>query len=171
MRTIINKPLPLFRRMSARRPVSLVLRRPHHRTTRQRRAVLAALRATESHPTAEELYRAVRAKEPRVSLATVYRNLRVLVELGHARELPHARGQSRFDANLAPHAHITCTSCGQIRDIADPLGARFYGQIAKRHGVVVESHHVEFLGLCNACARRSAHSRPSGRAALAGRRG
>src|SRR5713226_5080679 len=84
------------------------------RLTGPRRVVLDVLRSTESHPTAEWVHRVVRRRLPRVSLGTVYRNLRLLVGEGLVAEIqgPHAR----FDANLEAHHHFTCVRCGRILD-------------------------------------------------------
>src|SRR6266851_3125600 len=88
------------------------------RLTGPRRVVLDVVRATESHPTAEWVHRMVRRRLPRVSLGTVYRNLRVLVAEGLVKELsgPHAR----FDGNLSEHHHFTCLACGRISDVQAP---------------------------------------------------
>src|SRR6266436_2344636 len=69
------------------------------RLTGPRRMILDVLRGTESHPTAEGVHRLVRRRLPRVSLGTVYRNLRLLVAQGLAAEIPGPH--SRFDANMA----------------------------------------------------------------------
>src|SRR5437899_13101288 len=77
------------------------------RLTRPRRIILDVVRATDAHPTAAFVYRRVRRRLPRVSLATVYRNLRMLAAEG----LLAARADTarlRFDRNLGPPAHFTC---------------------------------------------------------------
>src|SRR5216684_8855430 len=88
------------------------------RLTGPRRVVLDVVRATESHPTAEWVHRMVRRRLPRVSLGTVYRNLRVLVAEGMVKELsgPHAR----FDGNLREHQQDPCLTCGPISDVQPP---------------------------------------------------
>ena len=82
------------------------------RLTGPRRVVLDVVRATETHPTAEWVHRMVRRRLPRVSLGTVYRNLRLLVAEGLVKELPGPH--ARFDGNLSEHHHFTCLSCGRI---------------------------------------------------------
>src|SRR5262249_10873483 len=88
------------------------------RLTGPRRVVLEVLRGTDAHPTAEIVHRLVRRRLPRVSLGTVYRNLRLLVAEGLAAEIqgPHAR----FDANMDAHHHFTCMRCGRIVDVDGP---------------------------------------------------
>ena len=83
------------------------------RLTGPRRVILEVLRGTESHPTAERVHRLVRRRLPRVSLGTVYRNLRLLVAEGLAGEIPGPH--ARFDANLDAHHHFTCVRCEKRR--------------------------------------------------------
>jgi len=92
------------------------LRAPGLRRTRQRRIILEVVRATDAHPTAASVYRRVRRRLPRVSLATVYRNLRTLAAEGFVAERADPSG-ARFDGNTAPHDHFTCVACGRIYDV------------------------------------------------------
>jgi Fe2+ or Zn2+ uptake regulation protein len=86
------------------------------RLTRPRRIILDVVRATDAHPTAAFVYRRVRRRLPRVSLATVYRNLRMLAAEGFLAERADAAGM-RFDGNTGPHDHFTCLACGRIYDV------------------------------------------------------
>ena len=131
------------------------------RLTGPRRAILEVLRGTESHPTAEWVHRVVRRRLPRVSLGTVYRNLRLLVAEGLASEIPGPH--ARFDANLAAHHHFTCLRCGCILDVdgplAEPHAAALRGRVAARTGLAITHHRIEFFGRCPRC--RSSRSRSS----------
>src|ERR1043166_8770352 len=98
------------------------LRAAGRRLTRARRIILEVVRASEAHPSAAVVYRAVRRRLPRVSLATVYRNLRMLAADGLLSERADAAGM-RFDGNTADHDHFTCVACGRIYDVPAP-GAR-----------------------------------------------
>src|SRR5258705_29932 len=89
------------------------------RLTGPRRVVLDVVRATGSHPTAEWVHQMVRRRLPRVSLGTVYRNLRLLVAEGLAKELPGPH--ARFDGNLSENHHFTCIGCGRISDVQAPI--------------------------------------------------
>src|ERR1700716_2832227 len=88
------------------------------RLTGPRRLVLQVVRGTEAHPAAEWVHRVVRRRLPRVSLGTVYRNLRLLVAEGLAAEIPGPH--ARFDANMEAHHHFTCVRCGRIVDASGP---------------------------------------------------
>src|SRR5215475_13607127 len=122
------------------------------RLTGPRRAILDVLRGTDSHPTAEWVHRVVRRRLPRVSLGTVYRNLRLLVAEGLAAEIPGPH--ARFDANLEAHHHFTCVRCGRILDVD--------GRIAARTGLSITHQRIEFFGRCLQC--RPASRRPRRRA-------
>ncbi len=71
---------------------------------------------TQSHPTAEQIYRAVNRTDPRASLATVYKSLHALERAGLVREL--TLGQAvRFEYNAGPHHHFVCERCGRVEDL------------------------------------------------------
>src|SRR6266536_2462134 len=137
-----------------------VLRARGLRLTGPRRVVLDVLRSTESHSTAEWVHRVVRRRLPRVSLGTVYRNLRLLVGEGLVAEIqgPHAR----FDANLEAHHHFTCVRCRRILDVAGPLAEphaeALRGRISARTGLAITHQRIEFFGRCPQC--QSAKVRP-----------
>lgn len=136
------------------------------RLTGPRRVVLEVLRGTESHPTAEWVHRVVRRRLPRVSLGTVYRNLRLLVAEGLVAEIqgPHAR----FDANLDAHHHFTCVRCGRILDVdgplAEPHAEALRGRISSRTGLAITHQRIEFFGRCPQCQSAKARPRRSRRA-------
>src|SRR5262245_60728321 len=87
------------------------------RPTRQRRAIFAALSTRHDHPTAETLHRAVRARVPDLSLATVYTTLEILVGAGLAGRLVGPDGVARYDARTDGHDHLRCLGCGRIDDV------------------------------------------------------
>lgn len=139
------------------------------RLTDQRRLVLSAVRATDSHPTAEWVHAAVRKHLPRVSLATVYRNLRLLARHGFLAEI-HAGPSVRFDARVRRHHHFTCSACGRIFDLEEPVDPRLDARVAARTGFRVSHHRIEFYGLCAGCGRGRARRPARRRSAAAGRR-
>jgi Fur family transcriptional regulator, peroxide stress response regulator len=127
------------------------------RLTRPRRLILDVVRATDAHPTAAFVYQKVRRRLPRVSLATVYRNLRMLAAEGFLAERADAGGL-RFDGNTGPHDHFTCLTCGRIYDVPardDRSGQR---RVAARTGFEVLDHRTEYYGRCGACRRQSGRS-------------
>lgn len=89
---------------------------PIERKSRQRDAILNDLKSRYDHPTAKELYHSVRECIPNLSLGTLYRNLSQLEENGQIIRISDGTND-RFDANIAPHAHFKCLSCGKLYDI------------------------------------------------------
>ena len=135
---------------------SAALRDVGLRLTGPRRLVLEVVRASDAHPTAEAVHQMVRRRLPRVSLGTVYRNLRLLVAQGLVKEL--AGPQARFDCNLSEHHHFTCLACGRIADVAGPLtephSRALMSRVASSGRFSVTHHRIEFYGRCADCRRK-----------------
>lgn len=85
--------------------------------SRQREALLTELRSRKDHPTAEDLYLSLRAVLPNYSLGTVYRNLADLSADGVIMKITSGYGPERYDGNVKPHGHFTCTKCGRVIDL------------------------------------------------------
>ena len=124
------------------------LRATGRRLTRARRLILEIVRASDAHPSAAAVYRDVRRRLPRVSLATVYRNLRMLAAEGLMSERADAAGM-RFDGNTGPHDHFTCLTCGRIYDV--PARDGLSPVTTVRAGFEVLSRRIEFYGRCSRC--------------------
>jgi Fur family transcriptional regulator, peroxide stress response regulator len=131
--------------------------------TAPRQVILDAVRATATHPSAGIVYRDVRRRLPRVSLATVYRNLRMLAAEGLLRERADATGL-RFDGNTARHDHFTCVGCGRIYDVPTLSPSSVRRRVAVRTGFEVLDHRVEFYGRCRQCRRGRPRTGPTRRA-------
>ena len=125
-----------------------------HRTA-QRARLLEVLRASEQHPTAAQLHRALHGEFPRLSLGTVYRNLDVLVDQGEIDVVPAPSGVLRYDGNRAPHHHFSCEACGGILDIELPAPRRLAARLARERALRVRKIRIEFIGLCSACSDRA----------------
>jgi Fur family peroxide stress response transcriptional regulator len=122
-----------------------------HRETRQREAVLKILRDTRSHPTADQIYDAVRREIPNISKGTVYRNLKVLKETGAVTELNLGGTLSRFEFTLGNHYHFRCGRCNRVVDVDEPVDAGLNKKVADSTGFQVDSHQLEFRGVCREC--------------------
>jgi len=139
------------------------------RMTHQREVILEELRGADDHPTADELYERVRKRLPRISLATVYRNLEVLAEAGLIRRLEVSGRQKRFDWNTSDHDHVYCVQCHRVDNVM--LAKRISWRLAKEQagGYRVDGYRVEFYGLCPQCrAEREAQPKEKGEATMAG---
>ena len=124
------------------------------RITNQRDVILSELRAVKTHPTADELYTQVRSRLPRVSLATVYRNLEWLSEQGLAKKIEVGGRQKRFDGDISDHYHVRCQKCGRVSDIEMDVLENLEGCISESCGFTVTGHRLEFTGLCSECTQR-----------------
>ncbi|CJB71428.1 ferric transport regulator protein [Streptococcus pneumoniae] len=104
-----------------------------------------------THPTADDIYKALEGKFPNMSVATVYNNLRVFKEVGLVKELTYGDASSRFDYVTSQHYHVICEKCGKIVDF--PYGGleKLEEEAAKTTGFVINSHRLEIYGVCPEC--------------------
>ncbi|MFD1389735.1 peroxide-responsive transcriptional repressor PerR [Alkalibacillus flavidus] len=127
------------------------------RITPQRHAVLEYLMHSMEHPTADEIYKALESKFPNMSVATVYNNLRVFLDIGLVRELPYGDSSSRFDCNMSDHYHIICNSCGKIEDFHYPALDEVEQLAEQVTGFNVTDHRMEVYGTCEDCQKEESH--------------
>ena len=125
-----------------------------NRHTKQREAILKLLRGTYSHPTADQIYDEVRKEIPNISKGTVYRNLKVLRDMGLVSELNLNDTVSRFEAKQKSHYHFRCERCGRVFDVNEPINKELDRKIAKRTGFKISYHQLEFRGLCHDCQQK-----------------
>lgn len=122
------------------------------------RAVLAALRATDTHPTAAQLYEEVRARYPRIGQATVYRALTRLLGAGLAVDVGRDALGRHYDARTDRHDHAVCSACGRVLDLpatSEGLPPEVLAQLteaAGRVGMRIATYEVRLYGLCPSCA-------------------
>ncbi len=124
------------------------------RMTHQREIILRELRQSCTHPTADELYESIRKKLPRISLATVYRNLEILAEHGLIMKMETSGRQKRFDGELHHHYHVTCSRCQRVDNLSslDWRMPQASSEVAK--GYRITGSRIEFYGLCPACLQQ-----------------
>lgn len=119
-------------------------------------AVLDVLQTLKQHPTAQEIYNAVRNRRPHIGLATVYRILHQLTEQGLINALGR-EGECRYDAHTQRHDHAICTVCGTLLDI--PIDIVLPGgtlQVtAQATGFELDSYEVRIYGRCTTCQRNN----------------
>ncbi|KGP70805.1 Fur family transcriptional regulator [Pontibacillus yanchengensis Y32] len=124
------------------------------RITPQRHAVLEYLIQSMSHPTADDIYKALEGKFPNMSVATVYNNLRVFKEIGLVRELTYGDSSSRFDCNTSEHYHAICNDCGKIVDFHYPILDEVESLAEQVTGFDVSHHRMEVYGVCEDCKKQ-----------------
>ncbi|RJR44961.1 MAG: transcriptional repressor [Deltaproteobacteria bacterium] len=122
------------------------------RLTPQRLAMLRIIAESKGHPSAEQIFEQIKADFPTTSLATIYKTLSLLKDLGEVLELNLAGVGSRFDGNKPyPHPHVICTKCGQIIDPEFEPMAGISREIARQTGYKITHEQLNFFGLCPKC--------------------
>lgn len=122
------------------------------RQSKKRDAMLALLRSTTCHPSADWVYQQLKAEYPDLSLGTVYRNLNHLCGHGLIRRVGPVNGQERYDGTLSPHSHFICNRCGAILDLPQRSpGQSWLESVGVQYGFQAESCEFIVRGLCRAC--------------------
>jgi Fe2+ or Zn2+ uptake regulation protein len=119
--------------------------------TQQRIAVFDYLQTVEHHPTAEEVFFAVKQRLPKISLATVYKNLESLANCGAITKLTYGDAAARYDIRTDHHYHTRCLTCGKLSDLDAEAGDEFLAQIKPKSDFTVKDYRLELLGFCADC--------------------
>ena len=122
------------------------------RFTEQRATIYRYLAATNVHPTADEVFLAVRRNLAGISLATVYKGLETLVGCGLAVKLTYADNSARYDGRTDPHHHARCVVCDSVVDIPGEMPDAEVEAVRRRAaGFMVTGYRLEFTGYCSTC--------------------
>jgi len=127
-----------------------ILRKAGLKVTPQRLAILSFLEDNTSHPSAEEIYRALKPRFPSLSPATVYNTLDALIYAGVLQEVNIDPARRRVDPNPKPHTHFLCTRCGRVYDLNLP--AHEISIPDEVMGFRVHRYALNLYGVCPACA-------------------
>ena len=122
--------------------------------TVQRRTILEVLAGRKDHPTADQVWEAVRARMPGVSRTTVYRVLDTFVRLGVAVKAPHMGPAVRFDPRTERHHHLVCRECDRVIDVESPTFDTIRLPDTRRTGFQVDDFSIHIRGVCADCRRR-----------------
>ena len=129
------------------------LARHGQRSTRQREAVYGYLSAVHHHPTADDVYLAVKRRHPRLSLGTVYNALELFVRSGLASKLTYGDAAARYDIRTDAHSHARCLGCGRLDDVEAIPPPQWLRAIRPRN-FTATGCRFEILGRCRACRAR-----------------
>ena len=121
--------------------------------SRQRDAIMSILKNTNAHPSAEWVYNEVKKDFPNISLATVYRNLNLLLSTGELIRLDVGTGTEHYDADIENHYHFVCGECGSIIDLDSPQLTEIDRTVEKDTGFEVDNHSLLFYGMCQNCKK------------------
>ena len=119
--------------------------------SRQRECILKTLTGRRDHPTADMVYKSVRAEYPNISLGTVYRNLSMLASSGQVLRITTGMGPDRFDGVIEPHVHFVCRTCGNVMDMTHvPIRNKIDLTDAQFDGVI-DGYELQVYGKCAEC--------------------
>ncbi|MGD8455606.1 MAG: Fur family transcriptional regulator [Anaerolineales bacterium] len=131
------------------------LRSRGDRMTPQRMAVLKVIIGNEEHLTAEQIYKRVKPDFPMISLATVYKTLSMLKEMGEILELDLHTGCKHYDGHrISSHPHLICTECGTVIDIEEHDLSNLSKDMEKSTGFEITKFQANFFGICPQCQKR-----------------
>ncbi len=135
------------------------LREAGLRLTPQRRAICRYLASTKEHPTAQQIFAAVKPHFPSLSLATVYNTLDALVRLGAVHALGGAGdGAIHYDADTEPHVNLACLQCHRVVDLPCEAVADLDRRVARESGYHILGARLVYYGLCPDCQAAQARS-------------
>lgn len=133
------------------------LRDHSYKLTPQRQTILHTLwEHTDRHLSAEEVYMLVKNDYPDIGLATVYRTLDILAEIGVLQKNDFGDGRSRYEFSRHDehhHHHLICVECGEVSEFDDDLLETLEAVIVKRNGFKVLDHDLKFYGYCQKCQK------------------
>ena len=117
--------------------------------TPQRIAIFNYLKDNKSHPSAEDIYKAVKKEFPTMSFATVYNTLEALKNKGNVQELKIDSNKKRYDPDCSRHHHLICTKCKNIVDIFKDFKLHISEELTE--GFDMLGNSIEFFGICRDC--------------------
>ncbi len=128
------------------------LRENQYRITPQRLAILKILSESKGHPSVESIYAQVKPSFPTTSLATIYKNVTVLKQLGQLLELGFSDDSNRYDGNKPyDHPHVVCTQCKKIMHPDVTALKDMARELMDTTGFTITRHRLDFFGICPEC--------------------
>jgi len=131
------------------------LKDKEYKLTPQRRIILKVIMEKDKrHLSAEEIYSIVKESFPDIGLATVYRTLDLLAELGILQKMDFGDGKARFELNdedVHHHHHLICLSCGKVEEFDLDLLESLEESISKKTNFDIINHRLKFYGYCSEC--------------------
>ena len=123
------------------------------RITTQQQAIFQLVKRSQKHLTADDVYAEVRRTLPRISLATVYRNLEKLVDAGLIGRVS-IRGVYYFELNTEAHYHVICLSCKRVEDVGSSQATYIESFFARDTGYILTGHELVLHGVCPVCQKK-----------------
>lgn len=133
------------------RNVTDLLREKGFKVTPQRLAIYDVLYRTKEHPNAETIFHWLQPKYPTMSLATVYKTIEILRDIGLVQVLNVGEDSFRYDANTKKHSHVRCMVCNRVDDIFGADDRAFVQDAAEKSAYRLSGHQFYFFGVCPVC--------------------
>lgn len=137
--------------------ITVLLREKGFKVTPQRLAVYEVLANTTEHPSAEMIFQKLQPKYPTMSLATVYKTIEILKEIGLVQVLNAGEDSFRYDANMEEHPHVRCMLCKRVDDIFEVDAQPYIQNIAEKTAYRLTGQQFYFYGICPECQAKAAH--------------
>ena len=132
------------------------IRENNQRLTPQRLAIVKILAHSEDHPSVEKIYHELHDDFPTMSLATVYKTVSLVKDLGELLELGFSDGSNRYDGNKPyPHPHIICIRCKKIIDPDLTSLEDISEEVRAKTGFKIITHRLDFFGVCRGCLNKT----------------
>jgi len=131
--------------------ITSLLREKGFKVTPQRLAIYNMLAGTKSHPNAEMIFNDLQSMYPTMSLATVYKTMEILKEIGLVQILNAGEDSFRYDADTSNHPHVKCVECGQLEDVENTDCAGFVDQVSQSTKYHLIGQQFYFYGVCPGC--------------------
>lgn len=139
------------------RQVTAMLRDKGFKVTPQRLAIYEVLRTTKAHPSAEMIFNQLQPAYPTMSLATVYKTIEILREIGLIQVLNVGEDSFRYDADINNHPHVRCMKCGKVDDIMGIDSDEFIDGISRQTSYKLCGQQFYFYGVCPECQKAVSH--------------
>lgn len=125
----------------------------NNRHTLQRDLILEAVKELHCHATADDVYDLIVTKHPNISRGTVYRNLKLLSDIGEIHKVEIPSGADRFDHECHAHYHARCIKCNKVFNVEMDFIDDLQKNIKDTHGFEFTGHDLIFKGICIECNR------------------
>ena len=131
------------------------IRRKGLRNTPEREEIIGEIFATNDHFDVDELYLRLRSKGSRVSKASIYRNIPLIMECGLIKEVWHEDGHMHYEPmyGQSHHCHLRCIKCGKVVEFVEEELQVIEERLAERHDFLVVDHRLDVVGYCSTCRK------------------
>lgn len=121
------------------------------KSSKQRDMILGYMRNMDGHVMPEQVFNGLIKEGQSISLATVYRNLSILVEMHEVKKIAHPIDGYQYDKTCIPHYHLHCCKCDKILDLNIPYDEAFNEMIESKTGLHISTHDIMVEGICEDC--------------------